>query len=92
MEDITRNGDPDRHMWWAAMAVLLALGVYVSMASSAWALTVGAALTLVFLLLNHKRMASEGAPRRLMTSVLLTVVAGLALLILHFTVGPALRG
>jgi hypothetical protein len=52
----------------------------------------GTALTSVVLLLNHERITVSGDKGAVFTSLILAVVAGLALILLHFVLGPAMCG
>lgn len=92
MEDATHQSIPDRGLWWFAMAVLVAIGAYMALAPRSWGLAMGAALTALVLLLNHKRIGGSGNQRAAFTSLILAVVAGVALILLHFVIGPAIRG
>lgn len=92
MEDVTPQSIPDRGLWWVAMAVLAVIGAYMALAARPWGLAMGAALTAVALLLNHKRIGDSGDQRAAFTSSILAFVAVVALVLLHFAIGPALRG
>lgn len=92
MEDTSHQRIPDQGLWWVAIALLVAIGAYMALAPRPWGLAMGAALTAVVLLLNHKRLTGSENRRSAFTSLVLAVVAGLALILLHFVVGPAIRG
>jgi hypothetical protein len=54
-------------------------------------LAMGSRLIAVALLLNHKRITDSGTQGARFTSLTLAVIAGLALVLLHFVVGPAMN-
>ncbi len=60
MEDTTHQCFPDRGLWWVAISLLVAIGAYMALASRPMGLAMGAALTAVILLLNHKRITVSG--------------------------------
>jgi len=92
MEDTSQQRIPDQGLWWTAIGLLAAIGAYMALASRPWGLAMGAALTSVVLLLNHKRITGLGNQGAAFTSLVLAVVAGLVLILLHFVIGPAIRG
>jgi hypothetical protein len=91
MEDTSHQRIPDQGLWWVAIALLVAIGAYMALASRPWGLAMGAALTAVVLLLNDKRISRSGNQGTAFTSLMLAVVAGLTLVLLHFVIGPAIR-
>lgn len=92
MEDTSHQRIPDQGLWWVAIALLVVIGAYMALAPRPWGLAMGTALTAVVLLLSHKRITGSGHQWSAFTSLMLGVVAGLALVLLHFVIGPAIRG
>ena len=92
MEDTVQQRFPDRGLWWVAISLLIAISAYMALASTLMGLAMGAAVMAVALLLNHKRITVSGTQSTAFTSLILTVVACLALALLHYVIGPAIRG
>ena len=92
MHDSSGHRIPDSGLWWIAISLLVAMGVYFALAEASWGLAMGLALALTALLLNHKRLTDSTSEKATSISVFLTVVMGLAFALAHFVVGPAIRG
>jgi hypothetical protein len=92
MENSARQRISDRALWWAAMGLLVAIGAYFALAPGPWGLAMGTALLAVVVLLNHRRITDSAIQEAKFISLILAFVAGLALILLHVMVGPALRG
>ena len=91
LEDVNHRRMPDQGLWWGAVSVLAVTSVYVALAQVFWGVAMAVALAATVILLNHQRIAAKGNQRAVFTSLALGVVFGLALIFLHFVVGPAIR-